>query len=50
MMYDEDYIDSLPALLSNSNSLEEVLFYDNADDVLDEDPPVWRTPPCRILS
>ena len=36
-MYDEDYIDSLPALLSNSHSLEEVLFYDNADDVIDED-------------
>ena len=38
MMYDEDYIDSLPALLSNSQSLEEVLFFDNADDVIEEDP------------
>ena len=38
MMYDEDYVDLLPTVLNASQSIEEVLFYDNADDVADEDP------------
>jgi hypothetical protein len=38
MMYDDDYVDSLPAVLTASQSIEEVLFYDNADEVLDEQP------------
>jgi len=37
MPYDDDCLEALPAVLRESQSLEEVLFYDNAADVVDDD-------------